>query len=370
MPGPRAGHTAAAVGERIYVFGGRGEEERSIEEMGRVWVFDTRTLGWSYLDPINDANTPPSYYLHGCVASAYPPAPIKATENASYAEQISSTISKIPTLVAKGPASQEPHGTLIIHGGLSASSKPNNETWTFNIATKTWSSLPSTSSSTAALPNIVLANDIIYVVSGSSDFANDIHTLPLKRQVYTNETGESQTDFGTTQEEWSTTTIPSNPLTPGPKARKGGALQSINTGAGRECLLYLMGEKASTSNNSTSEEKSPNTSDPKNEPVFFSDAWTYGLPPSSLTPAGFKDATRSTFGMSTSASTWSEVKVEANIEADAEEGASGKSHPGPRAWFAVDAVGKVVEGGRGGVIWGGSNGRGEVEGDGWVGRVG
>ena len=60
----------------------------------------------------------------------------------------------------------------------------------------------------------------------------------------------------------------------------------------------------------------------------------------------------------------------------------GKAHPGPRAWMAADTLdgtaswggvgkGEVgLEQGRGVVVWGGRNARGEVEGDGWVVRIG
>ncbi|KAL9124500.1 MAG: hypothetical protein Q9217_006170, partial [Psora testacea] len=291
--------------------------------MGRVWVFDTSTLGWSYIDPVNDASIPPPRYLHRSVASKHPLPPNEASGTDTYAGQMTSTISKIPALVGRAPAGQGPpgpHGTMIIYGGLSTNSTPLSDTWAFNIVTRTWSALPSTPSPAPTLPSLALVNDTLYLVSGTSDFANDIHTLPLKRRALTNEKGEAETNLVATQDEWSITTIPSNPLTPGPKARKGGALNCVTSGAGREYLLYLMGEKASSSSTSTGEEKPPApTPESQAEPLFYSDAWTYGLPPSSLTVAGLKDNTRSTLGLSTPSSTWSEVKLEANVEANAEE---------------------------------------------------
>ena len=93
-----------------------------------VWVFDTNTLGWSYVDPASDAEIPPARYLHGGVASEYPLPNTNASNKASYGEQIQSTIGKLPSLIGKGSSPQKPYGTLIICGGLSSPSSPLNDT--------------------------------------------------------------------------------------------------------------------------------------------------------------------------------------------------------------------------------------------------
>ena len=71
-------------------------------------------------------------------------------------------------------------------------------------------------------------------------------------------------------------------------------------------------------------------------------------------------------GIATGEDTWAEVKVDAGIESKEKE-SEGKAHPGPRGWFASCAVpaqqGCVV-------LWGGVNGKGETEGDGWLVEVG
>ncbi len=52
VPPPRVGHATGVIGHRIFLFGGRsGPEAKPLDENGRVWVFDTRTHQWSYLDP-------------------------------------------------------------------------------------------------------------------------------------------------------------------------------------------------------------------------------------------------------------------------------------------------------------------------------
>ncbi|MDI1493521.1 MAG: hypothetical protein OHK93_005311 [Ramalina farinacea] len=390
-PGSRAGHTAVGIAHRIFVFGGRGEDGKAIEEMGRVWVFDTKTLGWSYIDAVddNEASMPPARYQHSCVGSDRPSPP---SQKPSYSESFTSTMSKIPSLVSgtsSTPAADQPivmkedlssdaHGTLIVHGGLvSSSSPPVTDTWLFDISTRTWSSLAFLPSSGES-PNpssaaLALTNDIIYTISGTSQLSHDISSIPLKISPHPLDPTKTSI-LAPASPSWTRNTIPTNPLTPGPQSRIGAVLLPVTSGVGRHYLLYLMGESAATKPEAASTEKdeaapSKPTGD-EEQPLLFSDAWAYGLPPPTLTPAGLKDKARSTVGMSTPPMTWAEVRVEANIEEAAEEGAMGKAHPGPRAWFAADGFDMSRDGGRGVVLWGGRNGRGEVEGDGWVVSVG
>lgn len=128
---------------------------------------------------------------------------------------------------------------------------------------------------------------------------------------------------------------------------------------------------------STTTTSAPDEATPKDEseqPTLLSDAHLYGVPAPLTTAAGIKDTIRSTLRLDTPVQGWEEVGVGADVP-DAVEG-EGKAHPGPRAWMAGDALdgnwnGEVgMEQGRGVVVWGGRNARGEVEGDGWVVRVG
>ncbi|KAG8525231.1 uncharacterized protein KY384_008875 [Bacidia gigantensis] len=371
VPGKRAGHSSIAVAGKIYIFGGSGEDGKPIEEMGRVWMYNTKTLGWSYIDPAEDASLPPARHMHGAVSSDRPASATKAGTQHTMTEQISSTISKLPSMISKtsiddGPS--EPHGTLIIHGGQSASSSVLNDTWAFNIATRTWSSLLPLPSSSSPTSSLAFVYSTLYTISGTTEFAHEISTLPLKPKSYINLAGENTEDFLSTQETWSTITIPTNPLTPGPKSRTGAPFLPISTGAGRDYILYLLGEQTSAPKSppgtDSDDKPDPSSTTPENTPVYYSDTWAYGLAPPATTPAGIKDAIRSTVGASVSSATWAEVIVDANVEPEAGEATEtgGKAHPGPRAWFAADRL----EGGKGVVMWGGRNGRGEVEGDGWL----
>ena len=353
VPGPRSGHTACAVGERIYVFGGRGKGDKPIEEMGRVWVFDTNTLAWTYIDPASDASIPPGRYLHGGAGSEHPLPNKNASEKASYGEQIQSAIGNIPKLVGKGSTPQERHGTLVINSGFASQAQLLNDTWTFNIITRTWSPLPPSPSASPSPPSLALTHNRLYLISSSSELGSEIHYLPFTKETYNDSRGEGEVGLTTAKDEWTTLPFPTNPLTPGPRPRKGAGLILVTTGNGREYLLYFFGERASPP---TSEIQSSS-----DDPIFWSDVWSYQVPAQSMTAAGIKDATRSAMRIDTGEGSWAEVKIVTVVEGDTE----GKSHPGPRGWFASSPVGRDIEGGSV-VLWGGINGKREVEGDGWI----
>lgn len=394
VPGPRAGHAAVAIGERMYLFGGKGADGHAIEEMGRVWVFDINTLGWSYIDPASDTSTtsvPPARYHHGAASSEHPLPQTNASRKVSYSEQITSTIAKLPSLVSKGSSSpQEPHGSLIICSGLSSPSSPLNDTWIFNIATRTWSPLPSTPSTSPIPPSMALTYNRLYLITSTSDLGSEIHYLAITKETYSDARGEGEVGLTSPKNEWTTLPFPTNPLTPGPRPRKGAGLVPVTTGNGREYLLYFLGEKASTTtttntNTTTTTNEPPQNEPPQNEPptttptaakdqtqerndpTFWSDTFSYQVPAVPITAAGIKDATRQAMGIATGEDTWAEVKVDAGIESGDKEG-EGKAHPGPRGWFA--SCGVQQQGGGAVVLWGGVNGKGETEGDGWLVEVG
>ncbi len=138
VPGPRAEHTACALGHRIYVFGGRGQDQdqQALEEKGKVWMFDTESLRWSCLEPSTDGSRPPSRYKHSAVASEHPLPNDNVSDTASYAEQLKSTVSKLPAMIGKGSTSREAHGSIIICSGfLSSTSDSLTDLWTFTITT-------------------------------------------------------------------------------------------------------------------------------------------------------------------------------------------------------------------------------------------
>ncbi|MCJ1279433.1 hypothetical protein MMC21_007257 [Puttea exsequens] len=366
VPGKRAGHLAAAIGEQIYVFGGYREEKEPVQEKGGVWVFNTSTLAWSYLDPAEGSNLPVGRYLGAGAASEHPLPNKDASSSTGYGQQISSAMGKLPALIGKGQEPQEPHGSLVICGGILKGGEPVHDTWIFNIITQTWSSLPAPPFTSTGPPSVALTHNRLYLISSSSDLSSEIHYLPFTKETYSDARGEGEVGLTTTQAQWSTLPFPTNPLTPGPRPRQGAGLIPVTTGNGREYLLYFFGQKSSSpSAKASSSEHTSSDTAAAQPPIFWSDIWSYQIPAVPITAAGIKDATRSAMGISTGEGTWAEVKIEPVVEG-AEEG---KSHPGPRGWFASSHVGREVGGG-GVLVWGGVNGKGETEGDGWMLNVG
>lgn len=350
VPGPRTGHTACVLGHRIYVFGGKDQDEQALEEKGKVWVFDTESLRWSCLEPSTENPFPTSRYQHSAVASEHPLPNNNVSDTASYTEQVKSTVSKLPAIIGKASPPREPHGSVIICSGLSTSAHLLLDLWTFTIATKTWSALPALPSIPFP-PSLAFANNSLYILSGSSDAGSEIHFLQLQPSTYKDARGTADLGLKAKTPEWSSLPFPTNPLTPGPRPRKSGGLLPVTTGNGRLYLLYFMGEKL------------PKAEDEATS--YWSDTWSYQTPAVDIAPAGIKDKTRSLLGISTGEGTWCEVKVVPNEEGPGGLETEGKSHPGPRGWFGSSSLGRDFDGG-GVILWGGINAKGETEGEGWL----
>ena len=314
VPVARAGHVACTFDDKIVMYGGFSDpkSQEPIKEAGRVWLFDPETLHWRHLDVANERF--PSLCYHSAAV----------------------------------------HGRkLIVHGGYTGSpgsTEPNTDTWAFDLDSRAWTEmtpLPSEAEGKAPMlasapPNIAVANDKLYIVAGSTDLGSQIYVLDLN-------TGPTSG--------WTSLEFPTNPLTPGPRPRKGAGLVPIKTGLGRTYLLLLLGEKDEAA--ATALEKQ--NSSTSQEPEFWSGLWALQLPSTENTPAQAKDVAREKLPrMDSHEAEWAEVELEVQEMGDT-EATSGKSHPGPRGYFGCATLtGQKV------VLWGGLNPRGERQGDGWV----
>lgn len=323
VPCARAGHTAVTPTEgpyagKVVVYGGYSDPETKapIEEKGRMWVFDPETLYWTHLDASG-----PQYPAPRCEHGA----------------------------VAYG-------SKLIIHGGrISGSSTTplDTESWQFDLAAQTWSTLPSltTSSSTPASspiitttpPLLATTHDKLYLITGSPDnLTTTLHILDLP-SVHTpgQPTDPSDPASPTTAPGWESVQIPTNPLTPGPGLRRGASAHVVSTGMGRAYLLVCMG--ASTHPSTTSTKTGAEEPDPEHE-LYTSDIWSLQLPTTHTTiptPATAKDYVRSKLPNTRShALEWSMVDIVAK-----EEGAEASGWLGT----ARDATQSYVRGGVSGV---------------------
>lgn len=97
---------------------------------------------------------------------------------------------------------------------------------------------------------------------------------------------------------------------------------------------------------------------------YYADIWSLQLPSQGFTAAAAKDVIRDKLmpkGVESGKFSWAEaelVPTEKNMEVESE----GKVHPGPRGLLAAS---RCLDG-KGVVLWGGVNAKGEKEADGWV----
>ncbi|KAK5633301.1 hypothetical protein RRF57_009015 [Xylaria bambusicola] len=232
-------------------------------------------------------------------------------------------------------------GNLILYGGLDSSGAELTDVWHFNCITKIWNQLPH---APIATKSAAIAGHSLYLVAASESLSSEVHRLNI--DLYAQEPPN-----------WDTISIPTNPLTPGPKLRANGTLVPITTGYGRCYLLYFFGEVLGNNDNADLYQRS--------------DLWTFQLPSSdvnvkattnltdAIKPAEIKDQIRSKLGTDTGEISWTEVEVQAPGDLRAHED---KVHPGPRGSFGYD----VTPNKSGVVIWGGRSADGQPIGNGWM----
>jgi hypothetical protein len=244
-------------------------------------------------------------------------------------------------------------GHLLLHGGRSSAQAQLNDTWFFDMISHTWTRLPD---SPQHSDSVAFADGTLYMITNS--------LAEGTTHVYRLEIGDSVPSPGSPHGlEWQRITNPSEVPSPGPGARTGGALVPITTGYGRLYLVYFFGSKEVYADAEDLEKSIESRETPR---PIESDLWTYQLPskstkPTSWTdfkPAAIKDTIRDKLGYKSGGYEWAEVEVQATEQS----GHEGKVHPGPRAFFGVDAASD----GQSVVMWGGDNARAEKEADGWL----
>lgn len=187
VPAPRVGHATAVIGTRIFLFGGRGGPDmQPLEEHGRVWVFDTKTHLWSYLDPYLPTTEPfspafadkrqhyPAPRSYHAAAGVDQPREffgssrrtttsttrtgpggfgpggrgLKRTTTWSEWAQGDSDVIGTPQRPIVGNVANnsrdeddEGFGTLIVHGGCFAEGRAN-DTWAFDVHSRVWQEFP------------------------------------------------------------------------------------------------------------------------------------------------------------------------------------------------------------------------------------
>jgi hypothetical protein len=342
VPNSRKGHTAAVIGDSIYIFGGEGEGVAN--EKGRVWVFDTVSNTWGYLDPASGTLYPSQRIGHAAAGSGLP-----SPKTTTYIEKAPQAPAD-PAKVVPEPAESNSYGTMFVTGGRDTSSgELINDALAFDVKTRTWSNIPTPSGQPREGASLALVGSRLYrfggkgvetFVSGATEFVDASH-------VWThNERGTTPINSGWGWEEVKHTESAGRAAV-APQARSCTGFVGVTTGQGRHYLLAIGGE---TENGS-----------------YLDDIWALQLAPERYTAAATKDAIRGSAKMNTHESQWAEVLYQhLDSMGDEEKETPGKPKKGlgARGHFGI-ANGTEVDGATC-VVWGGVDAEGKVLSDGWM----
>ncbi|PSR76441.1 hypothetical protein BD289DRAFT_378684 [Coniella lustricola] len=419
VPSPRVGHATAVIGTRIFLFGGRGGPDMApLQERGRVWVFDTKTHLWSYLDPdmplpaAHDdepayADTrrfypaPRSYHAAAAVdlprefGTAAPPghAPaataagppgraLKRTTTWTEWAQGDSDMVGTPQRPIVGNVAnnsrdedEDGYGTLLIHGGCFAAGRAN-DTWAFDVRSRVWQELPSAPGPPRGGASIAVAAGRLYRFggfNGESEEGGQLDYLELGVDASRHEVTLRAKDG------WKS--IPAPPAllasTSSLEGEAEGEAAPINTAMSASTSTWpghrsVAGFQAVTIGGPqgrqylllTLGERDPSADGHEAAGQFWADTWAYELPRAGYTVTSAADHVRGLVGSAAAEGKWFRVETDAYDDED-DVAAQG---PGPRGWFASAAMGELDE--RGLVLWGGVDGSNARLGDGWILRIG
>lgn len=222
VPPPRVGHTGAAIGALIYVFGGCDSPAMApLEERGRLWIFNTANRKWTHLDPVPASPIPSARSYHTSVAT-----------NISF------------TGTSDGLAAA---GTVLVHAGRKENVR-FNDTWAFDVASRTWKQLPDGPAPPRGGPAVAFAQGKLWRFGGfdgNRELGGQLDFLDMRAP-----------------REWSSVPVPDG-QGPGPRCVAG--MQLMTAAGGREYLVVFGGERA------------PSAQGHAGAGRFWGDVWAYAL---------------------------------------------------------------------------------------------
>lgn len=377
VPVPRAGHCAAAVGERIYIFGGGRPTGRSdhtappntpLNEEGTVYVFDTTGKNWDVLHPNKDGCTdgvpPPRNYASS--SSTIHPLPFRKEESGkTMNDDLMTEEAKLrllsrregETLTATDEQQPEGYGTLFLHGGYDSDWNLLGDVWAFDVGSRIWSRWPDVPKSEveAGEGNICCVESRLW---RCGDGFGKVAYLDLVRNDFDDMSGKGELGVSPKSGEWKIHTFgvkpgyeelqsnvekkmggkPINAESSFPARRKRAGFIPVTTGQGRDYLLLFMGEQG-----------------PRE---MMDDVWSFQIASEKKSAAAFKDTVRAMIGRGTGEGQWAKADV---MKSDKENGMV--DVPKGLSRFGSCSGGDWLDGI---VIWGGVAPSGEVSGDGWI----
>ncbi|KAF4954802.1 hypothetical protein FSARC_12019 [Fusarium sarcochroum] len=380
VPAPRVGHATAVIGARIFIFGGRGGPDmQPLDEAGRVWVFDTRSNTWSFLDPapavpggnIIPQPAPRSYHSATSIDRPRDFAPTRPKEPETWGQWALGDTSKtgIPQAPIVGNVAEDAtdeesdgYGTFFIHAGCLASGERTNDIWAFNVHDRTWSELPAAPGPARGGTAICVSKTRLFrfggydgekEIGGQLDFLHlEVETFDdkgTKGEVAVRARGGWQIVLESDPSAESTE-IHAEPAQVWPEPRSVASLEAITSGAGYEYLVLTMGERG------------PSSEGHEGAGKFFNDVWTFQVPPLGMTAASVTAAMWQAVGRKTGEGKWTKVDLEPYDDDNSDE------MPESRGWLASAPMGELEESGI--LIWGGLAEDNDRLGDGWILRVG
>lgn len=378
VPPPRIGHATAVIGSRIFVFGGyAGPDMRPLDENGRVWVFDTRTRLWTYLDPVPAVKggsiiphpAPRSYHCATATDRPRDFAPPPPTQAQSWQEWALGDTSKtgipqdpIVGHVAENASDEETdgYGTFFVHAGINASGDRTSDLWAFDVHSRTWTELPAAPGPSRSGTSICISKSRIFRFGGfdgQRELGGQVDFLNLEVEMFDDRVtrgevsvrarGGWQSIYENAPEASSKDiTFENNQIWPGPRSVS--SLEAITIGGGTEYLVLTMGEATSSSESHTGIGKSHN------------DVWLFQVPPVGMTAASITAAMFQAVGRKTGEGKWTKVTMGPYDEEVLEM-------PRGRGWLASAPMSDLEETGI--VIWGGTDDNNRRRGEGWILRL-
>ncbi|KAI1389779.1 uncharacterized protein F4822DRAFT_213076 [Hypoxylon trugodes] len=381
VPCARVGHATAVIGSRIFVFGGRSAESASepLDENGRVWVFETKTHTWSYLDPYRNSPVPPPRSYFTAVATDKPRdfaiKPLRRTSSwKEWAEGDSAEIGipqrPIAGNVAASATDEEDagFGTFIIHGGCTAGGSRTGDLWAFDVRSCTWKELPSAPGAPRGGAALAIAKSRLYRFGGfdgKDELGGQLDVLDLALDEFDDRVSKGEIGVFA-RGDWQTLVAPATSAPPPsgtdetaklvateewPGNRSVASMELVLGGGGREYLVLALGEQ------------SPSAEGHAGAGRFYSDVWAFQVPPLGMTAASVTDAFLQAVGRKTGEGRWTRVTTgpyDNEVAADVEG-------PGPRGWVASAPLGDLEENAI--LIFGGLGESNKRLGDAWIFRL-
>ncbi|KAM0264426.1 hypothetical protein ACHAQJ_000617 [Trichoderma viride] len=378
VPPSRIGHATAVIGSRIFMYGGySGPDMKPLDEGGRVWIFDTRTRLWTYLDPVPAVKggsiiphpAPRSYHCATATDRPRDFAPPPPTQAQSWQEWALGDISKsgipqdpIVGHLAENASDEETdgYGTFFVHAGSLASGDRTSDLWAFDVHSRTWTELPAAPGPARAGTSICISKSRIFRFGGydgQTEIGGQLDFLNLEVEMFDDRVTRGEVSVRArggwqsileNEPEASSQQIPSEPIQAWPAPRSVSSLEAITIGGGTEYLVLTMGEATSSTESHTGIGKSHN------------DVWLFQVPPLGMTAASITAAMFQAVGRKTGEGKWTKVTMGPYDEDVLEM-------PRGRGWLASAPMSDLEETGI--VIWGGLDDNNRRRGEGWILRL-